>query len=150
MRHLLTVGFVLIVAACSPAIASPSPVTPATSAPATPSPVADLPSALREILRAPGPHQKLVADVQVDYARKGGPATGDVVPTYLGSETAMAVTYAEIDLGDGPQTIVHLVSSHRGVAYDVVWTLGAGTVQERFDTVGDVATSWAWTDEATP
>jgi hypothetical protein len=36
------------------------------------------------------------------------------------------------------------------VAYDVVWTLGAGTVQERFDTVGDVATSWAWTDEATP
>jgi len=94
--------------------------------------------------------EKLVADVQVDYARKGGPATGDVVPTYLGSETAMAVTYAEIDLGNGPQTIVHLVSSHRGVAYDVVWTLGAGTVQERFDTVGDVATSWAWTDEATP
>ncbi len=109
MRHLLTVGFVLIVAACSPAIASPSPVMPATSAPATPSPVADLPSALREILRAPGPHQKLVADVQVDYARKGGPATGDVV-----------------------------------------WTLGADTVQDRFDMVGDVATSWAWTDEATP
>ena len=108
-RQLLTIGLVLIVAACSPAIASPSPVTPATSAPATPSPVADLPSALREILRAPGPYQKLVADVQVDYARKGGPATGDVV-----------------------------------------WTLGADTVHDRFDMVGDVATSWAWTDEATP
>jgi hypothetical protein len=94
--------------------------------------------------------EKLVDDVQADYARKGGTATGDVVPTYLGSETAIAVTYAEIDLGDGLRTIVQLVTSHRGVAYDVVWTLGAGTVQDRFDMVGDVATSWAWTDEATP
>ena len=91
---------------------------------------------------------ELVADVQADYARQGGPPTGDVVPTYLGSETAVAVTYADIDLGDGPRTVVHLVSSHSGVPYDIVWTLSAGTVQGRFDLVGDVATSWAWTDEA--
>jgi hypothetical protein len=45
---------------------------------------------------------------------------------------------------------VHLVSTHAGVAYDVAWTLESGTVQERFDMVGDVATSWAWTDVATP
>lgn len=94
--------------------------------------------------------EKSIADVQADYARRGGPATGDVVPTYLGSEPAVAVTYSDIDLGDGPGTMVHLVTTHAGVAYDVVWTLRRGTVQERFDTVGDVATSWAWTDEVTP
>ena len=99
---------------------------------------------------ATGAPEKLVADVQAEYARQGGPASGDVVPTYLGSETATAVTYADIDLGDGPQTMVHLVSTHAGVAYDVVWTLESGTVQERFDLVGDVATSWSWTDVATP
>ena len=94
--------------------------------------------------------ERLIADVQADYARQGGPASGDVVPTYLGSETATAVTYPDIDLGDGPQTIVHLVSTHGGAAYDVVWTLDGGAVQERFDLVGDVTTSWAWTDVATP
>ena len=94
--------------------------------------------------------EKLVAAIQSDYARQGGPATGDIVPTYLGSETATAVTYGDIDLGDGPQTIVHLVSTHGGVAYEVVWTLETGTVQDRFDLVGHVATSWAWTDAATP
>lgn len=94
--------------------------------------------------------EKLAADVQGEYAKRGGPAAGEVVPTYLGSETATAVTYAEIDLGDGPQTVVHLVSTHAGVTYEIVWTLGAGTVQERFDQVGNVATSWAWTDDATP
>jgi len=53
--------------------------------------------------------ERLIADVQADYARQGGRASGDVVPTYLGSETATAVTYADIDLGEGPKTIVHLV-----------------------------------------
>ena len=94
--------------------------------------------------------ERLIADVQADYARQGGPASGDVVPTYLGSETATAVTYTDIDLGEGPKTIVHLVSTHGGAAYDVVWTLDGGSVQERFDLVGDVATSWAWADVATP
>jgi hypothetical protein len=94
--------------------------------------------------------EELVAAVQADYARQGGPKIGDVVPTYLGSETAIAVTYGDIDLRDGPQTVVHLVSIHKGVAYDVVWTLASGSVQDRFDLVGHVATSWAWTDDATP
>jgi hypothetical protein len=94
--------------------------------------------------------EQLVAAIQGEYARRGGPDTGDVVPTYLGSETAIAVTYGEVDLGDGPVTIVHLVSTHGGVAYDIVWTLDTGSVQDRFDLVGHVATSWAWTDVATP
>lgn len=94
--------------------------------------------------------EELVAAVQADYASKGGPETGDVVPTYLGPETAIAVTYGDIDLGDGPQTVVHLESTHAGIAYDIVWTLHTGSVQDRFDMVGHVATSWAWTDDATP
>jgi hypothetical protein len=93
---------------------------------------------------------ELVTEAQAEYARKGGPKTGDIVPTYLGSETAIAVTYGEIDLGDGPQTVVDLFSTHRGVAYEIEWRLDTGSVQDRFDMVGHVATSWAWTDEATP
>jgi len=94
--------------------------------------------------------EKVVADVQADYATRGGPPTGDIVPTYLGSETATAVTYGDIDLGDGPRTVVHLVSTHGDVSYDVIWTLAAGTVQDRFDLVSDVATSWSWTDDVAP
>jgi hypothetical protein len=92
--------------------------------------------------------QQLVDSVQADYAKRGAPATsGTIIPTYLGSETAIAITYAGVDIGDGPVNIVHLVSVHGDAAYDIVWTMRPGILQAQYDLIGDVATSWAW-DEA--
>ena len=115
-RQLLTIGFVLIVAACSPAIASPSPVTPATSAPATPSPVADLPSVLREILRAPGPYQLRMERVQTSetttsriegtmrVAPRAWAAEGTRTDRGAGSGMVSTAAYALVWIGDSGYT----------------------------------------------
>jgi hypothetical protein len=94
--------------------------------------------------------EKLVDAVRQGYADRGATEPGSIVPTYLGSETAVAVTYAGVDLGDGPVNVVHLVSVHDDVAYDIVWAMQPGILQAQFDLIGDVATSWSWTDAPAP
>jgi hypothetical protein len=88
--------------------------------------------------------QALVASVRSEYNERGAGDPGSVVPTYLGQEAATAIIYAGVDLGDGEVNIVHLVSTFDGAAYDIVWTLQPGVLQEQFDMIGDVATSWHW------
>jgi hypothetical protein len=88
--------------------------------------------------------QELVASVRSEYSERGAGDPGSVVPTYLGQEVATAIIYAGVDLGDGEVNIVHLVSTFDGAAYDIVWTLQPGVLQEQFDMIGDVATSWHW------
>src|SRR4029453_5525873 len=67
--------------------------------------------------------EQLGEAVRQGYADRGAAEPGSIVPTYLGSETAVAVTYSGVDLGDGPVNVVHLVSVHDDVAYDIVWTM---------------------------
>ena len=94
------------------------------------------------------PPQQLVEGTQSAYAARGAPAaTGSIVPTYLGSETAIAITYAGADIGEGQVNIVHLVSVHDDTAYDIVWTMRPGVLQAQYDLIGDVATSWSWDAE---
>jgi hypothetical protein len=94
--------------------------------------------------------ERLVDAVRAEYATLGAAEPGSIVPTYLGAETAIALTYAGVDLGDGPVNIVHLVSSHDEVAYDIVWTMQPGILQAQFDLIGDVATSWSWVADPAP
>jgi hypothetical protein len=94
--------------------------------------------------------ENLVDAVRRGYAGRGAAEPGSIVPTYLGSETAVAVTYAGVHLGDGPVNVVHLVSVHDDVAYDIVWTMQPGILQAQFDLIGDVATSWSWTEGSAP
>jgi hypothetical protein len=88
--------------------------------------------------------QELVESVRSEYDDRGAGDPGSVVPTYLGQEVATAIIYAGVDLGDGDVNIVHLVSTFEGAAYDIVWTLQPGVLQDQFDMIGDVATSWYW------
>jgi hypothetical protein len=88
--------------------------------------------------------QELVESVRNEYEDRGAGDPGSVVPTYLGQEVATAIIYAGVDLGDGDVNIVHLVSTFDDAAYDIVWTLQPGVLQEQFDMIGDVATSWHW------
>jgi hypothetical protein len=88
--------------------------------------------------------QELVESVRSEYEDRGAGDPGSVVPTYLGQEVATAIIYAGVDLGDGGVNIVHLVSAFDGAAYDIVWTLRPGVLQDQFDMIGDVATSWHW------
>ena len=104
--------------------------------------------AIRESPRRSTP-QQLVEQVRAGYAADNAAATGSIVPTYLGSEPAIAITYAGVDLGDGPVNIVHLVSVHGDTAYDIVWTMRPGILQAQYDLVGDVATSWSWSEGPT-
>jgi hypothetical protein len=91
-----------------------------------------------------------VDQVRTGYTRRGAPTDGgSIIPTYLGSETAIAITYAGIDIGDGPVNIVHLLSTHSDTSYDIVWTMRPGILQAQYDLIGDVATSWSWTEEPT-
>jgi hypothetical protein len=86
----------------------------------------------------------LVEAVQAGYRAHGAETPSSIVPTYLGAETATAVIYPDVDLGEGPVNVVHLVSMFDGAAYDVVWTMRPGILQAQFDLIGDVATSWYW------
>ena len=86
----------------------------------------------------------LVEAVQAEYRTRGADAPSSIVPTYLGAESATAVIYPDVNLGDGPVNVVHLVSVFDGAAYDIVWTMRPGILQAQFDLVGDVATSWYW------
>ncbi len=92
----------------------------------------------------PSSMQELVESVRSEYADRGAGDPGSVVPTYLGQEVATAIIYARVDLGDGDVNVVHLVSTFDGAAYDIVWTLQPGVLQDQFDMIGDVATSWHW------
>lgn len=88
--------------------------------------------------------QELVESVRSEYTDRGAGDPGSVVPTYLGQEVATAIIYAGVDLGDGVVNVVHLVSTFDGAAYDIVWTMQPGVLQDQFDMIGDVATSWHW------
>ena len=88
--------------------------------------------------------RELVDSVRIEYTERGAGDPGSVVPTYLGQEVATAIIYAGVDLGNGDVNVVHLVSTFDGAAYDVVWTLRPGVLQDQFDMIGDVATSWHW------
>jgi hypothetical protein len=90
------------------------------------------------------PMGELVDSVRSDYLDRGIGEPGSVVPTYLGQEAATAVIYPGVDLGNGPVNVVHLVGMFDGAAYDVVWTMQPGVLQDQFDMIGDVATSWHW------
>ena len=87
---------------------------------------------------------ELVEAVRAEYRARGRGCPSSIVPTYLGAETATAVIYPNVDLGDGRVDIVHLVSAYDGIAYDIVWTMRLGILQRQFDLIGDVATSWYW------
>jgi hypothetical protein len=86
----------------------------------------------------------LVDSVRIEYGERGAGEPGSIVPTYLGQEAATAIIYPRVDLGDGDVNVVHLVSSFDGAAYDVVWTMRPGVLQDQFDMIGHVATSWHW------
>lgn len=88
--------------------------------------------------------QELVESVRSEYRERGAGDPGSVVPTYLGQEVATAVIYPGVDVGHGKVNIVHLVSAFDDAAYDVVWTMEPGVLQDQFDMIGDVATSWHW------
>lgn len=91
-----------------------------------------------------GTMRELVDSVRSDYLERGVGEPGSVVPTYLGQEAATAVIYPGVDLGNGSVNVVHLVSTFDGAAYDIVWTMHPGVLQDQFDMIGDVATSWHW------
>jgi hypothetical protein len=86
----------------------------------------------------------LVDDIRSEYRELGVGEASSVVPTYLGAEVATAVIYPNVDLGSGRVNVVHLVSAHHGVVYDIVWTMQPGVLQRQYDMIGDVATSWFW------
>ena len=86
----------------------------------------------------------LVDAVRIEYQERGAGDPGSIVPTYLGQQVATAIIYTGVDLGNGDVNIVHLVSTFDGAAYDVVWTMRPGVLQDQFDMIGDVATSWHW------
>jgi hypothetical protein len=86
----------------------------------------------------------LVAAVREEYRSLGAGDPVSIVPTYLGAETATALIYRTVDLGQGPVNIVHLVGAFDDTAYDIVWTMEPGILQAQFDMIGDVATSWHW------
>ena len=88
--------------------------------------------------------RELVDSVRIEYRERGAGDPGSIVPTYLGQEVATAIIYAGVDLGNGDVNVVHLVSTFDGAAYDVVWTMRPGVLQDQFDMIGDVATSWHW------
>lgn len=88
--------------------------------------------------------RELVDSVRIAYRERGAGEPGSIVPTYLGEEVATAIIYAGVDLGNGDVNVVHLVSTFDGAAYDVVWTMRPGVLQDQFDMIGDVATSWHW------
>jgi hypothetical protein len=87
---------------------------------------------------------ELVDAIRAEYRDAGAGEPGSIVPTYLGSETATAVIYPNVDVGSGRETVVHLVSVFDGAAYEIVWRMQPGVLQEQFDMIGDVATSWHW------
>jgi hypothetical protein len=87
---------------------------------------------------------ELVDDIRSEYRGLGVGEASSVVPTYLGAEVATAVIYPNVDLGSGRVNVVHLVSAHDGVVYDIVWTMQPGVLQRQYDMIGDVATSWFW------
>jgi hypothetical protein len=87
---------------------------------------------------------KLVDDIRSEYRELGVGEASSVVPTYLGAEVATAVIYPNVDLGSGRVNVIHVVSAHDGVAYDIVWTMQPGVLQRQYDMIGDVATSWFW------
>jgi hypothetical protein len=87
---------------------------------------------------------ELVDSVRNEYRERGAGDPGSIVPTYLGQEVATAVIYPGVDLGNGEVNVVHLVSAFDGAAYDIVWTMQPGVLQDQFDMIGDVATSWHW------
>ena len=87
---------------------------------------------------------ELVDAVQREYRERGAGEPSSIVPTYLGSETAVAVIYRGVDLGSGSVNVVHLVTVYDRTAYDVVWTMQPGVLQDQFDLIGHVATSWSW------
>ena len=87
---------------------------------------------------------ELVDAIRAEYRDFGAGEPGSIVPTYLGSETATAVVYPNVDLGSGRVSVVHLVSVFDGAAYEIVWRMQPGVLQAQFDMIGDVATSWHW------
>lgn len=61
----------------------------------------------------------------------------------VGQQVATAIIYAGVDLGSGDVKVVHLVSSFDGRPRRRFGRCSRH-VQNRFDMIGDVATSWQW------